>query len=33
MLWREIEGTVKQDFKGRGVDWTDIDDLPMAAAW
>jgi hypothetical protein len=29
VLWREIVRVIKGDFKGRGLDWEDLQDLPM----
>ena len=31
VLWKEIERVIKVDFKGRGLDWDDFDDLPGRA--
>jgi hypothetical protein len=28
-VWGEYKKLVKTDFKGRGLDWEDVDDLPM----
>ncbi len=28
ILWREITRVIKVEFKGRGLDWEDFDDLP-----
>lgn len=29
VVWEEYTKIVKSDFKGRGLDWEDLDDLPM----
>ena len=28
VLWKEVTRVIKVDFKGRGLDWEDFDDLP-----
>jgi len=33
VLWREIERVVKTDFRGRGLDFDDITDLPFRVPW
>ena len=33
VLWREMERVIKVDFKGRGLDWDDFEDLPRRVPW
>lgn len=33
VLWKAMSEIILTKFKGRGLDFTDIDDLPQRAPW
>ena len=33
LLWKEMSDIILTKFKGRGLDYTDFDDLPQRAPW
>lgn len=33
LLWNKLAEVIKTEFKGRGLDWEDENDLPMRIPW